>query len=71
MLTTTALADQLHKPARMRMNRGLVDMLFHNGDQKMLEAWTDINIDAPASSADNSVELSGLSFSILQKNVET
>ena len=55
MLTTTALADQLHKPARMRMNRGLVDMLFHNGDQKMLEAWTDIKIDEPALSADESV----------------
>jgi len=52
------------------MNRGLVDMLFHNGDQKMLEAWTDIKIEEPASNADKGVELSGLSFSILPKNVE-
>ena len=70
MLATTALADQVQKPARMRVNRGLVDLLLHNGDQKMLEAWTDIQIDEPAKSADERVGLSDLTFSILPKNVD-
>lgn len=68
MLTASALAHQVQSPSRMRVNRGLIDMLFHNGDQKMLEAWDSIKISEPVKSSDESIGLSELSYSIVPKN---
>ena len=43
-LTNTAAADQSMNPLRMKINSEVLNTLFWKGDQRMLEAFSDLSI---------------------------
>lgn len=43
-LTNTAVADQVQNPLRVKINSSVLETLFHKGDQRMFEAFTDLSL---------------------------
>ena len=58
-----ALADQVQHPLRLQMNSDVLRTLFHKGDQRMLEAFTDLKLSLQEKS-ENCPELSSAVFSL-------
>ena len=44
MIDRFALADQVQHPLRLQMNSDVLATLFHKGDQRMLDAFTDLKL---------------------------
>lgn len=70
-LTSVCFADQLQAPMRMRVSSALVKQVFHSGDQKILDNFTDLAMAEPITKVSDEHEwgLQSLSASVKPKSV--